>query len=434
MKLASKLNKFLLIVFSLALALPATTLANKEIRIGVLYDYTGPLAGAGGIPGGDGTQIAIDMINERGGVEGYTIVPVKGDAQSKPDIAISEAERLINVENVDMLIGFYSSAQCVPVSAKVDSMKTFMWMTICISSAVFKDRNLKYAFRPQVHSDQFGQIAPEFLSHYAQERFGKAPQDLRIAIIHEDGPYGSGVAGSNEAAAKSRGMKVVLNEGYSSTAPDLSSMVIKLKRARPDVILHTGYNPDITLFLRQAREQGLRYKALIGHGAGYSDIDKLMGTFGEGVNFTFNVDPVAGQLLDASSLAPGVGDLTKEMLRRYRALRQVEEVRSHVSMGFNHTWILLNDVLPQAIRKYGGYDAEALRKASLDLDIPEGGTIQGYGIKFYPPGHQMAGQNMRSSPVIMQYVDGKTKIAWPKSIQTINPVLPLPKGHPYAAK
>ena len=178
----------------------------------------------------------------------------------------------------------------------------------------------------------------------------------------------------------------------------------------------------------------MRYKALIGHGAGYSDIDKLMGTFGEGVNFTYNVDPVAGQLLDASSLAPGVGDLTKEMLRRYRALRQVEEVRSHVSMGFNHTWILLNDVLPQAIRKYGGYDAEALRKASLDLDIPEGGTIQGYGIKFYPPGHQMAGQNMRSSPVIMQYVDGKTKIAWPKSIQTINPVLPLPKGHPYAAK
>ena len=91
-------------------------------------------------------------------------------------------------------------------------------------------------------------------------------------------------------------------------------------------------------------------------------------------------------------------------------------------------------MLPQAIRKYGGYDAEALRKAALDLDIPEGGTIQGSGIKFYPPGHQMAGQNMRSSPVIMQYVDGKTKIAWPKSIQTINPVLPLPKGHPYAAR
>ncbi len=55
------------------------------------------------------------------------------------------------------------------------------------------------------------------------------------------------------------------------TRPDLSSLVTKLKRARPDVIFHTGYNPDISLFLRQARELGLRFSALIGHGAGYTD-------------------------------------------------------------------------------------------------------------------------------------------------------------------
>ena len=75
-------------------------------------------------------------------------------------------------------------------------------------------------------------------------------------------------------------MQVVLKEGYSATAPDLSSLVTKLRRARADVILHTGYNPDITLFLRQAREQGLKWAALIGHGAGYSQFDKLRETFG----------------------------------------------------------------------------------------------------------------------------------------------------------
>src|SRR3546814_19105322 len=58
-------------------------------------------------------------------------------------------------------------------------------------------------------------------------------------------------------------MNVVLKEGYSATAPDLSSLVTTLRRARPDVILHTGYNPDITLFLRQAQEQGLKWAALI---------------------------------------------------------------------------------------------------------------------------------------------------------------------------
>jgi len=50
--------------------------------------------------------------------------------------------------------------------------------------------------------------------------------------------------------------------------PDLSALVTKLKRARPDVIFHTGYNPDITLFFRQAREQGLKVGAIVGHGAG----------------------------------------------------------------------------------------------------------------------------------------------------------------------
>jgi branched-chain amino acid transport system substrate-binding protein len=46
----------------------------------------------------------------------------------------------------------------------------------------------------------------------------------------------------------------------------------------------------------------------------------------------------------------------------------------------------------------------------------------------------MSGQNLRSSPVVMQYVDGKTKIAYPVELQTIDPILPLPADHPYAAK
>ena len=77
-------------------------------------------------------------------------------------------------------------------------------------------------------------------------------------------------------------MQIVLKEGYAATTPDLSPLVTKLRRARPDIILHTGYNPDITLFLRQAKEQNLNWSALIGHGAGYGQYDKLSATFGEG--------------------------------------------------------------------------------------------------------------------------------------------------------
>ncbi len=405
---------------------------QKELKIGVIYDYTGPFADGGSAPAAIGTKAAIDLVNEKGGIEGYKIKAIYADAQSKGEVAISETERLINQEKVDLILGVFSSAHCVPMAAKADAAKKFMWATVCVSSAVFKDRNLKYVFRPQVHSDQYGWASCEFLRENSQKKMGVKPADLKVAIIYEDGPYGAGIGAGNEISCKEMGMKVVLKEGYSATAPDLSSLVTKLRRARPDVILHTGYNPDITLFLRQAKEQGLKFKALIGHGAGYAQIAKLTETFGADVNYVFNVDPAAAQLLDAKTLKTGLGDLTKEMVKRYQAEKGLNEVPPHASMGFNHTWLFLNDVLPRAIKKYGGIDSEALRKSALDTDIPVGGTIQGYGVKFFPPGNKMAGQNERSTPVVMQYVNGRTYIAWPTAIRTTDPILPLPKGHPYA--
>ena len=118
--------------------------ADKEIKIGVIFDYTGPLAGGGSDLQALGVKIIIDHFNKNGGVEGYKINAVYADAQSKPEVAINEATRLIEQEKVDMLMVFYSSAQCVPVSAKLNAMKKFMWITTCISPAVLKDRNLSY--------------------------------------------------------------------------------------------------------------------------------------------------------------------------------------------------------------------------------------------------------------------------------------------------
>ena len=212
---------------------------QKEIKIGVIYDYTGPLADGGSAAGAIGTKAAIDLMNEKGGVEGYKIHAFYADAQSKGEVAISETERLINQEKVDVILGVFSSAQCVPMAAKADAAKKFTWFTICVASPVFKDRNLKYVFRPQVHSDQYGWASCQFLKDNSQNKLGIKPTDLKVAIIYEDGPYGAGIAAGNDASCKEMGMKVVLKEGYSLTSPDLSSLVTKLRRARPDVILHT---------------------------------------------------------------------------------------------------------------------------------------------------------------------------------------------------
>ena len=162
---------------------------EKKIKIGVIYDLTGPLAGGGSELQYIGAKIMIDHFAKTG-VEGYKIEAVYADAQSKPDVAINEAVRLIEQEKVDMVLGFYSSAQCVPVAARVEQLKKFMWITTCISSAVLENRNLKYVFRPQPSGEQFGLMSIDFIAQNAKAKLGKEPKDLRVAIIHEDGAYG----------------------------------------------------------------------------------------------------------------------------------------------------------------------------------------------------------------------------------------------------
>jgi branched-chain amino acid transport system substrate-binding protein len=411
---------------------------GQTIKIGVLYDHTGPFSAAGSLNCWRGAKMMIDMINEKGGVLGrYKIVQVDGDSQSKTEAAINETERLLNVEKVDILAGIYSSAHAVPLAEKVDKQKKFLWITTAISDAVLQGRNLQYTFRPQTNSGLFGVASVQYIAAHAPEKFKKTPKDLRIAIIYEDGPYGVGVASANEAEAKRQGMQIVLKEGYSASAPDLSSLVTKLRAARPDVLYHTGYNPDINLLLRQSKEQGLRLRAYIGHGAGHSQLDKLKEAFGSEVEGFHTVDPPASQLIDAKQLKAGVGELTQEMVKRYKAFEPnipVGGIAPHVSMGFNNMWILLNDVLPRAIQKHGGFGPDALAQAARETDIPEGGTMQGYGVKFLGEGNPMRGQNERAIAAVYQIVEGRFQHVWPKVIAMPNPPVLLPASSPLAAR
>ena len=409
--------------------------ANKTLKIGVIYDLTGPFAGGGSDLQYLGAKIVLDYFIQHGGVDGYKIVPVYADAQSKPDVAINEAVRLIEQEHVDMLLGFYASAECVPAAARIEQFKKFMWITTCIASPVLAGRDLKYVFRPQPYGAQWGLTSTAMVAAYSKQQLGKDPKNLRIAIIHEDGPYGTDVAKGTAEGAKKYGFQVVVNEGYSSSAPDLSSLVTKLKRARPDVIFHTGYNPDITLFLRQARELGLHFSTLIGHGAGYGVYSKLKETLGTDANYFFNVDPISIWQTNPEALKPALLPMIKMVGDAYLKAKPGTVIKSaHVGMAASNTYLFLTDVLPRAIKKYGGVTSDDLRKAALETNLPDGSTMLGFGVKFEKPGQPMTGQNDRAFPVITQYVNDQGYVVWPKALAQRAPVLKLPANSPYAAK
>lgn len=420
-------------VGALAAGRAAAQGAGAPIRVGLLHDLSGPFAGAGSVPLAAGAELAIELFNERGGIDGRMVQAVSADSQSRAEVAINEAERLVSQERLDVIIGVYSSAHAVPLAQRMQAQGKILWINSAIASAVLKGKHFTHVFRPTVHSDQYGEGSIEFLAEHCQRTTNIAPNRFKLGIIYEDGPYGVGVATALEENARRVGMPIALKEGYSATAPDLSTLVTKLRRERPDAVLQVGYNPDITLFLRQAKAGGLRTRMIIGHGAGYSQIDRLTETFGAEINHFCNVDPAATQMLDPSRLTPPARELQDILLTRYRARTQSNDPPTHASMGFNNTWIFLEYVLKPAVREGGG-SIDAMRRAALGVDIPVGGTIQGYGVKFNPPDHEMAGQNARSVAVVMQFENARSKVVWPTPIAGGPPVMPLPASSPFALR
>jgi branched-chain amino acid transport system substrate-binding protein len=70
-----------------------------------------------------------------------------------------------------------------------------------------------------------------------------------VAIIHEESAYGTSVADGAEAKLKELGINVVLRESYNSTITDMSALVLKLKEAKPDVLLSVNYINDAILLV-----------------------------------------------------------------------------------------------------------------------------------------------------------------------------------------
>jgi branched-chain amino acid transport system substrate-binding protein len=261
---------------------------------------------------------------------------------------------------------------------------------------------------------------------------GVNPQNFTIAIVHEDGSYGTSCADGDQARASYYHLNVVDREPYSSASSDLSALVTKLKQVNPDVILITSYAADAQLFIRQSHELGLAPKVIIGHSGGW-ELPSTASALGPNIVGIFAVGtPVYA--MNLTGLDPQVRSdftqFTQQYQNRFNAIPAGWGIKSFTSTYH----VLYKSVLPTAITKYGGVDPESIRKAFLDVNIPVGGTVVGYGVKFAAPETNDPGDNiLATSHPVAEWFNSTQQglvVVYPRNLALKQPDVTLykPKG------
>lgn len=390
------LGLILAFMFSMSGCGTQSTPANSQaqsIRIGVAFPLSGSLAK----PGQDsynGAEIARQILNDAGGINGKKVEFVKSDT---PDTtaAVSEVNKLITQEKVKVVLGSYSSPNALAMSEVTEKNKVIFWETGSVDPKV-TGRGYKYVFRTNPNGETYGVTGADYLYDTVSKQLHKSPADIKVALVHEDGPFGLSTSTAAIEKLKSYGFPVVDNESYNTKVLDMSSLIMKLKEAKPDVIIATSYDNDAILFWKQAKDLGLNVSAFIGNGGGYSNDALVKSRGNKDVEGILVSSPTVSTKVD--SLPPESQKVYTEFVKRYKEQFNAEPPTQALT-AFAGTWILLHDVLPKASDPN---DPEKIRQAALQVDLPDGSEINGWGAKF-----SEKGQNTKASCVIMQWQDGK---------------------------
>ncbi len=390
--------------------------SQNQIKIGVLEPLSGPIA-AEGRRQLNGMEIARDLINERGGIAGKQLTWIVGDA---PDAtaAANEATRLISQEGVRLIAGTLSSSLCVPASEVAARNNIVYWELSCVDPR-FSTRGYKNTFRTEIDANGFGWYNIEFIRETLQKKLGIELKNLKIAFVSEDSAYGQGTTEAAKKRAQELGMNVLSVDYYNRNAmTDFTPVILKLKSSKPDVIVASCYTNDAILLWKQAKQLALEVKAIISAGSvsfGSPDFGKSLGKDAEGV---FALVEPAG--LNPKAVSAEIAALEVEVAKRYEA-KYHEKYAASAQLGAAGVWILA-----EVLKKSGGdLSLDKFRAAALSLDIPLGGMLNGWGVKFREDGQNM---NERVQHYMLQWHDGKLETVWPERF-AVAPMrmVPLPK-------
>lgn len=396
----------------------STPAAVKEVKIGVIYPLSGNVAKVGQ-ESVEAIKLAVELINESHpelnlpfaadeglpALGGAKLTLEISDSQGSPEVGLSEAERMITELHVNALFGAYHSSVTKTASNVAEKME-IPFLNPDSTSTALTERGFEWFFRTTPHDGTFVTDTLSFLKGMRDE---KGAEIKTVALFHEDTEWGTMLRKQFEEQIPGTGFDIVENIVYSANATNLSSEVMKIKAANPDVLLCGSYTADTILLFRTLKEQNWSPKIMLGQRSGFTAPETVQ---------TIGVKDVEGIIstnlfaLDLAKTNPNV-----EIVNKLFKERTGVDMTDAYARSFTGVY-----VLAEAINKAGSTDSVAIRDALKSLDVTNDGQyiVPWSGIKF-----DENGQNIKAGTIITQMFDGTFYTVYPFASAARDAAYPL---------
>lgn len=410
-------KKILATAGAMLLAGSAAAYAQQEVKIGVIYPLSGPVAQVG-LDAVAAVKTALEIVNEGAdlplplakggglpGLGGAKVSVIIGDHQGKPEVGLSETERMITQEKVVSIFGAYFSSVTAAASQAAERAGIPLVNAESSQPALTK-RGLKYFFRTSPTDETFSILMFDFLKDFG----AKSGQKFEtVSIIHEDTAFGADSAKVQEALAKKLGLKVLEKIAYKAQTTSLTSEVQRLKAANADVLMPSSYTSDTFLLMRTAKELDYNPKLIVAQNAGFTD-PTFLKTMGKDAEGAITRSPYNSDLAARIPLLAKVN----EIFKKHSNGRELSDVPARAFTGFM--------TLLDALNRAGSTDPEKLRAALVATNIPPEQLIVPYrGVKF-----DAEGQNELVRPILMQVQKGNYCTVYPFELASCEVLFPTP--------
>ena len=266
-----------------------------ELILGVAGAHSGDLASYG-LPSVNAAQLVVDKINAEGGLLGRQVRLQVEDDQCAPDVAANIAAKLVG-DKVAAVIGHICSGA---TNAAMEIYTGEQIITISPSAtnpALTQSGNFPTFFRTIAPDDAQGQLQAQFVA----ETLGLTS----VAILHDGGDYGRGLAEFARAALQANypQVNIALFEGITVGAVDYSAIINRIGAANVQGVIYGGYHPEASRLVTQMRAQGLNLAFVSGDGVQDETFISVAGAAAEGVYATGPMDTSANPVAQAARAA-----------------------------------------------------------------------------------------------------------------------------------